>query len=240
MPRPNHCAPLRPGPKWRAASLFLTVLACGRGHADSAGDSPGPTGFESETCAPVVQYDAPDTLGTADAGLEYCWNDDPFHPRWARTSAPACTGDGAAFVPECDATNPGATCSTDADCGTDQCTNDAYGTSCVCQHVCDSDDDCASGESCLCASGYVTPGGSVLSPSASTAFAPACLPSECRSDADCAGEPCGLYIDMCQNAGGFACHTRADTCRWDSDCSGANICSFDGTRWGCLELASCE
>ena len=215
-------------------ALLSMLVACTRGAPDTGGADAATTGFEAETCESVTQYDAPETLGEAGAGLEYCWDDDPFHPRWNRTSAPGCTTDAATFVGECNASNPDAPCSTDADCGGDRCTNSDYGTSCECVHVCNGDGDCGAGESCLCTSGYLTPGGSVLDVPGS------CLPSTCASSADCDGEPCGMYIDICQQPSGFACHTEADLCRWDSDCAGDELCTFDGSGWGCRQYADCE
>jgi hypothetical protein len=121
-----------------------------------------------------------------------------------------------------------------------QCTNDAQctqGTNGRCVRVlgsiynlsctydgCFSDTDCAGGDVCEC-----RPSGN------------ACLAGNCRVDSDCgAGGYCSPTLGFCGNWGGISgyyCHTPADECTNDSDCTegGAGYCAWQPTvaRWAC-------
>ncbi len=119
------------------------------------------------------------------------------------------------------------TCATDADCtqGTNgRCgPSQAKGYSCS-YDLCFTDTDCAAGTSCNC-----SPQGN------------ACLPSTCRSDADCAGLGCSPTYDTSCGAyhgtQGIYCHTKDDTCTDDTDCTegGAGYCAYqlDVGHWAC-------
>ena len=220
------------------ALLAVLLVGCPRGAVQ---DTAGQDTARSETCVPATQFDAPNTLGTADAGWSYCWSDDPFAPRWSRTAAPDCAADPAPFVQECLVSDDAQPCAIDDDCiasgeGT-QCTNDD-GVGCMCVSPCAGPTDCASGETCLCASAYETPGGALISPVNWSQ----CLPSECVTDHDCSGRACGISEDACQRTVGMFCHTAADTCLWSSDCATNERCLFDREvgAWGCSELADCD
>lgn len=211
--------------------MLLLLLAC-------TGAPPGDSGVGVvETCVDATQYSAPGVLGTDLAGLRYCWSDDPYGPRWDRTEAPACTSDEEAFLQECAESEPDAPCATDADCGGGQCTYDGW-SSCECVPTCTTSEDCAAGESCLCAAAYETPGGELNSPQGWSQ----CRPAECTSSADCGGEPCGLSLDICQYPLGFYCHGADDTCLYDSDCATNERCLYDtdASVWACSEGADCE
>jgi hypothetical protein len=84
---------------------------------------------------------------------------------------------------------------------------------------CATDADCDSGKICYC-----TPDTSAW-----------CLRiGDCQTDADCGNQPYSFCSpSMSSDCGGhrpidgFHCHTAADTCFDDSDCSGSDYCNFD-------------
>jgi hypothetical protein len=71
----------------------------------------------------------------------------------------------------------------------------------------------------------------------------------CRIDADCgAGGYCSpsIGVNTCGFLGGYYCHTPADACINDTDCSqsgsgGPQVCTYSTTdgRWECTEELFC-
>jgi hypothetical protein len=101
---------------------------------------------------------------------------------------------------------------------------DPGGTRCV-YDECTVDDDCPPDGVCACDN-----------------VANTCLPGNCRIDSDCGpGGYCSPSIDPClKTTLGDFCHTAADTCIDDSDCSnstavGLPACEYDTTagHWAC-------
>jgi hypothetical protein len=99
---------------------------------------------------------------------------------------------------------------------------------CVCD-TCNTDQDCPSGEACLC-----NPTGQARGPTGNT-----CVQANCRVDSDCGpGGFCSPTIFGCR-AGSYDCHTPADTCLNDSDCATSGFgCVYLPTTgaWGCSSV----
>lgn len=133
---------------------------------------------------------------------------------------------------------PPAECFTDADCAMDasgRCNGNGHdGWRCT-YDACFADLDCTDLDVfgvCECQGGFRTD-------------ANACLPGNCRTDADCATGFCSPTLGSCgdyTSTVGWYCHTCEDTCVDDTDCSRADAgafgrpyCAFDALsgRWGC-------
>lgn len=131
-------------------------------------------------------------------------------------------------------------CRVDADCGGGNNRCIYYIGECLCQTFCETDSDCGEGEACICR-GVVPstrPGGAQTLSGWS-----ACRATECWSDMDCDGFGCGMRINDCGPAEGFACRTPDDTCHTDSECARGESCIYarEEGRWICLnEGATCE
>ncbi|MCB9538505.1 MAG: ferritin-like domain-containing protein [Myxococcales bacterium] len=96
------------------------------------------------------------------------------------------------------------------------------------------DGDCGSGEVCLCA-GVTSLVGDYDAP------ATRCIPSDCRSGADCASGVCGvaLWNAPCWLDVVMGCRTPTDTCRTHADCADGDVCLPSETGWHCtLDLNS--
>ena len=107
--------------------------------------------------------------------------------------------------------NPGLPpCSSDAECARDgatgRCENVRGSLMCTFDQ-CSSHDQCALGQACHC-------DGNARSD------ASACLPANCRTDADCASGYCSPSRSLCPEFGvvGYYCRTCEDECVEDSDC----------------------
>lgn len=124
-------------------------------------------------------------------------------------------------------------CSSDAECTDGQngrCTITGNGGPHCTYDECTTSNDCATGKSCGC--------GDVNQYSFNT-----CVPSNCRTDADCgANGYCSPTLDFtCGTYGGeytgVYCHTPKDQCMNDSDCGNATNarCSYnpESSRWEC-------
>ena len=144
----------------------------------------------------------------------------------------ASRGPGNASTYTCpDAGLPGC-CTADSDCtdGTNgRCTITGNGGPHCTYDECTTSTDCATGKSCAC--------GDVNQYSFNV-----CVPSNCRTDADCgANGYCSPTLDFtCGTYGGeytgVYCHTAQDQCTNDSDCGGTNgRCSYnpETSRWEC-------
>lgn len=106
------------------------------------------------------------------------------------------------------------------------------GLSAGCGPHCASDSDCSPNQVCTCdgtAFGWSHQSRGNI-----------CVPSNCRTDADCASGYCSPSIDV--NMGpfygvaGYYCHSCADECINDSDCPSPNgHCAYDPTvsHWVC-------
>jgi hypothetical protein len=166
-------------------------------------------------------------------------------PAEHRSTATAC---GASIIPgEPDlnimfASNATFDCKANADCNKQQggrCTIktcgpggpacEPQGTVCA-YDACSTDFDCmGSSGVCDCGSG---PGSTNR-----------CIDdSGCRTDKDCGSNGyCSPSKDACDSLiGGYYCHSTADQCVNDSDCTGSNFgssCTYENNRWECAQLA---
>jgi hypothetical protein len=137
---------------------------------------------------------------------------------------------------------PPGECSSDAQCsdaGKDgRCVEQGGGAVyCACTYdACSHDTDCPTGKTCAChGSPYDGPLGN------------ACVPGDCRVDADCgAGGYCSPTMSNqgCGGLGGYYCHTPQDQCIDDSDCPSSNglgVCTYDTTAkyWRCTVQLLC-
>lgn len=117
-------------------------------------------------------------------------------------------------------------------CPTDpQDTNCDGGLGAGCGPHCASDSDCSSNDVCTCdgtAFGY-----------AHQSLGNVCVPSNCRTDADCASGYCSPSPDFQMGpfygVQGYYCHSCADSCINDSDCPTNGYCAYDPTvgHWAC-------
>ncbi len=116
-----------------------------------------------------------------------------------------------------------------------QCRDGAFGElGCTCEYGCAVDGDCGSGEVCLCA-GVTSLVGDYDAP------ATRCVPSDCRTGADCTSGVCGvaLWNAPCWLDLVMGCRTPADTCRTHADCADGDVCLPSETGWHCtLDLNS--
>ena len=190
--------------------------------------------------------DADVSPSTGDAG-----DDAQGPPRPGSDASPqgtVCTGrlpvNHRAHASACSAKPIGytAACTSDADCGGDggspiggllsashclhgQCSTDA----------CFTDSDCPNSDVCSCSPDTRGYGGSSVN---------SCIHGNCRTDADCAtgsycspsdADPSGPFYGI----QGYYCHTCADLCTDDNECSnacfGTNWCAYDPTvgHWSC-------
>jgi hypothetical protein len=106
-----------------------------------------------------------------------------------------------------------------------------------CGKGCTTNADCASDATCACA-------GTVRA-WAGVSEGNVCIPSNCRTDADCGSGYCSPTVSSdCGSfygTAGFYCHTCDDTCENDSDCaaqttnSPSGYCAYDSTvgHWAC-------
>ena len=117
-------------------------------------------------------------------------------------------------------------CLWDGDCTkgkNGRCSGTRLGLQCT-YDACFVDGDCTSGAACLCSGN-----GNY------------CGTGTCLSDATCGGRGCSPTLDfVCGNYGGtrgYYCHTAADTCVDDTDCTegGAGFCGYDpaASHWSC-------
>lgn len=133
----------------------------------------------------------------------------------------------------------GIACSSDSDCtggASGRCNMNMGGAAfCRCTYdTCAHDTDCPTGQTCACH-------GSALHADSNV-----CLPGNCRVDSDCGvGGFCSPSIAPmgCGGLGGYYCHTAADTCIDDADCSGSGIMACEyiaaSSRWECMARLFC-
>ncbi len=158
-------------------------------------------------------------------------------PMFHRTSDSACTT--VAPAGNC-SLGPGiGACSMDGDCTTGtngRCVESIGGARfCRCSYdTCAHDTDCPTGQLCACHGSTYLNGGN------------ACFPGDCRVDGDCgAGGYCSPSQSTtgCGGLGGYYCHTAADTCIDDGDCTGGGIqmCAYSTTshHWECSARLLC-
>jgi hypothetical protein len=123
-------------------------------------------------------------------------------------------------------------CLSDADCTANdngRCWDNRGNWYCT-YDTCYSDASCTSGGPCACEGESGSAGNT-------------CLPGNCQTDADCGSNGyCGPSFGGCGGYSGviaYYCHTPADTCVDDSDCSnpaqGAGYCMYtpEVGRWSC-------
>jgi hypothetical protein len=203
----------------------LSLAACG-GSTLSTGSDGGDGGEKKD--APSSGDGAGDAAG--DAGHEVPLNHRPNDSQCAQTPAPGT----------CMLQNVGGQCSQDSQCtsGTNgRCIeNNGGALFCQCTYdTCTQDTDCPTGDLCVChGSPYTFGAGNT------------CMMGNCRVDSDCgASGYCSPTVGTsgCGSVGGYYCHTAADQCVNDSDCSGSmsgpELCEWSATnnRWQCtMEL----
>jgi hypothetical protein len=130
-------------------------------------------------------------------------------------------------------------CQVDDDCGGGNNRCIYYSGECLCQTFCETDSDCGEGEACICRGAVPNRPGGVQTLSEWSV----CRATECWSDMDCDGFGCGMRINDCGPAEGFACRTPDDECHTDSECPMGEPCIYarEEGRWICLnEGAACE
>jgi hypothetical protein len=136
----------------------------------------------------------------------------------------------------------GGSCALDSDCtaGLDGRCAFVNNAGCACGYdACATDADCGVGTACFCRPEYSGVG---------VAFAPTrCLPSNCRTDADCTSGYCSPSEDASIASGcggrplGNYCHTSSDECGVDTDCLGGGTCLYapEVGHWICAPSAFC-
>ena len=154
-------------------------------------------------------------------------------PTQHRSEATACgvpPGTGAGGSAAQGAQPPLQTCTKSSECTAGpngRCTSGRIGLYCSYDN-CFADTDCAAGEVCLC--------------SAPDGTGNRCTQPGCQVDADCPGSWCSPTFGTCGSYGGvtnYSCHTAADECVNDSDCTsnslGGGYCMYDPqvTHWVC-------
>jgi hypothetical protein len=211
----------------RAPAFVVVLAACGGvavGPVDAGSDgSSGSSGSGS-------------TSGSS-SGVRVPVN---HRPDDSQCSTPRSPGDCGPGGSSSSSGAPPGQCSADSDCTAGQdgrCVNAIDLPLCTCSYdACVHDSDCGPGRTCAChGSDYGGVQGN------------ACVTGDCRVDADCgAGGYCSPTLDMsqCGTLGGFYCHTPADQCIDDADCtstSGTPFCVWSpGTkRWECTSLPPC-
>jgi hypothetical protein len=223
------------GKPMRRWILVLAIAGCdgeggggggdGDADVDSDGDGDADGGGTCDVCRDVRSEDGEPT------GLEYCpgaWGGE-IHRREALACAP----------------NPAGACPyADEDCAMDADCSDIPGGTCAtrwpgceCVRGCATDADCTEEETCLCAGTT----GAFSDQICATTYGPSrCLPSNCRTDADCDdGMRCAVSVDLCGDPLGLYCHTAADECQSASDCE-SGFCSYENLMFRCIGSADCE
>lgn len=145
---------------------------------------------------------------------------DEFNADIYSTAAEACEGRGHGRL-------LAIRCASDADCARDGSCLSSSGF-CAAPVECDSGQECGAGRTCACAGTF----------GQSTAVGwNQCVPTECRSAAECGGYPCGLSnADPCGQLDGFYCHSERDECSRSSDCGSVDeLCAYDRAtlKWRC-------
>jgi hypothetical protein len=133
-------------------------------------------------------------------------------------------------------------CSKDSDCtsGTDgRCIQPTTGAvvSCTCTYdACKDDAACVAGQTCACHGSPYTHGDGNT-----------CVQGNCRVDSDCgAGGYCSPAdnTSTCGSLLGYYCHTSADQCLDDTDCTGGAgepVCTYvpSAGHWECKTQGLC-
>lgn len=134
-------------------------------------------------------------------------------------------------------------CHADADCadaGVNGRCIESMGGAIYCRctsDACAGDSSCPTGQTCACHGAPYTGGDGN-----------ACVPGNCRVDADCGpGGYCSpsYQVQGCGGLAGYYCHTPTDTCVDDSDCatstSGPQVCAYSTTagHWKCQQQSLC-
>jgi hypothetical protein len=220
------------------ATLLLGVAGCSSSSPSSA--EPGPDAGASGDAA-ETQGDGSEPLnagsdsgGRADAAS--CDGGALGAPVTHRAADVGCspTSLTAAVFPD-----GGPPCTADS-----ECVDAGGGVSLTClQGKCSADQclvdsDCPTGAACGCANSYY--GGNAI-------HANSCFTSQCRVDSDCGpGGYCSpSFGAYCGALTGYFCHTAADTCTNDTDCSCASSsgsqCAFAPAsgHWQCGPAVAC-
>ena len=162
-------------------------------------------------------------------------------PLHHRADASQCLGPAPAGSCNFNGGGPGM-CKADSDCtmgSNGRCVeNNGGAIFCMCSYdTCTTDASCGAGKLCACHGSQYMNGGN------------SCYPGNCRVDTDCLGgrgycspsaNPMG-----CGGLGGYYCHTPADTCIDDTDCTnsmnGPQQCTFStsDSRWECTPQLLC-
>jgi hypothetical protein len=200
------------------------------GGADSGDASDASSSF-CKNPQPLYQWGLTtdsDNLSQRSSGLELC-EDESFH----RTSVETCDQQ-YLFDDACSCSDGGAFVDgSSIDAGT--CVEWTPDPGCLVLQGCMDDGDCASGEICLCSSGY----GSGDDLYASRYNANTCVPANCQTDADCGGYECSASRSTCRFEGLY-CHTSDDLCHGNHDCELGWNCTYSGSRWECTEGSTCD
>lgn len=191
--------------------------------ADKSGGSGEPEGFVEQCEETTKEYGQ--EPGGDPSGLEVCEAKEGgalHRPEGAQ--CPAALADPICSEPTFDAT----ACGPDLACGDGERCAQTDKDTCGCVPACETDDDCETGEACICTndtSFHFDDG----------IYRAGCRPASCRVDADCGADALCVASRPCASIDAFAC-------RDDSDCTDADCpkCVLDdGGAWTCAN-PSCE
>lgn len=210
---------------------LVLIVACGWwAPAETDSDAPPPSGpCLGGTSTPLLLSDG------RLSGFERC-EDGTIHRVTAEPTdeviLPACAGDDSEHWHDC---------YTDADCTAGpngRCRQYTFpfdtdaNAGCECLYPCSTDADCGPQQVCFAAS--IGPHGGLPED-----FAAKCVPADCRVDADCGSETCGLsQMWSCHPSYRVACRTRWDECRTDLDCvnaEGPHCAAVGRGFWECVD-----
>lgn len=112
------------------------------------------------------------------------------------------------------------------------------GGRCECVYPCTTDDECGPGGACVCP----LRGPTDFELGLAYQRVAACMPANCRTDADCPGTRCAVSVGGCYDVEGLYCHTPEDECEGHADCPGGGRCAYstDMGRWICDNFSFCE
>jgi hypothetical protein len=214
---------------------LAAAVACGGTTLEEtdggAADGGGSDGSVADGSAPVdAGYPEGGYYEAGDSGRVPTYH----RPDDSQCSQPAAAGD-------CMISGGATPCGSDSQCtsGTNgRCVESSGGAiTCLCTYdTCRGDTDCPTGDLCAChGSPYTGHDGNT------------CIAGNCRVDSDCgSGGYCSPSHGTtgCGGLSGYYCHTAADTCLDDTDCTGASgddVCAWSANdvHWECEPQELC-
>jgi hypothetical protein len=219
---------------------LATAVACGGSAFENADVDGGAAdgGTDSSASEAGGSHDGGAVDGRTTEGGDSAAADAGRVPTYHRPDDSQCSQPAAAG--DCTISGGTLTCHSDAECTTGtngRCIESGGGAiTCLCTYdTCTHDTDCPTGDLCACHGSAFTGGAGNT-----------CKPGNCRVDSDCGpGGYCSPSHGTtgCGGLTGYYCHTTADTCVDDTDCSGsgADVCawSMSATHWECQQQQLC-